>query len=125
MTGIWLLLRDRGQRVGVVLARARDPHDVATGRRQLGDLLERRVDVGRRRRRHRLHRHGEVAPDPDLADLDLAGLAPRGEDRRGQGRHTEGDAHPAIMTALGGSAPSGAPNDPRQPKSLIGLTMSA
>ena len=44
------LLRDRRQRVGVVLARARDPHDVAAGRRELGDLLQRRVDVGGQRR---------------------------------------------------------------------------
>ena len=41
---------DLRQRVGVVLARAGDPHDVAAGRGQLGDLLQRRVDVGRRRR---------------------------------------------------------------------------
>src|SRR6478735_4345776 len=149
------LPRDRGQRVGVVLARAGDAHDVAAAGRELGDLLEGRVDVGRRGRRHRLDRDREVAADADLAHVDLTGLATRREDRRGQGRHTEGDAHPAIMTALGGSAPEhprkncaalggsapehpckncaalggSAPEHPRklarQPKSLIGLTMSA
>ena len=56
MTGIWRVLRDRRQRVGVVLARAGHPHDVAAGRGQLGDLLEGGVDVGGQRRGHRLHR---------------------------------------------------------------------
>src|SRR4051812_10577143 len=92
------LAGDGGQRVGVVLAGAGDAHDVAARCSQLGDLLERRVDVGGGRGGHRLHRHREVAADPDLADLDLAGPAPRGEDRRGQGRHAEGDTHDAIMT---------------------------
>ena len=46
ITGICDLLRDLGQRVGVVLARHRDPDDVAAGRGELGDLLQRRVDVG-------------------------------------------------------------------------------
>src|SRR6478735_5432837 len=121
------LARDRRQGVGVVLARAGHAHDVAAGGRQLGDLLERRVDVGCGRRRHRLHRDREVAPDTDLADLDLAGLSPRGEDRRGQGRHTEGDAHAAIMSrpAEAGAGEVGWPAQPAQPKSLIGLTMSA
>ena len=76
------VLRDLGQRVGVVLARARDPDDVAAGRGQLGDLLERGVDVGGQRRGHRLHRDRGLAADPDLADLDLAGLAAGGEHGR-------------------------------------------
>ena len=50
------VLGDLRQRLGVVLARAGDPDDVAAGRGELGDLLERRVDVGGQRRRHRLHR---------------------------------------------------------------------
>src|SRR6476661_4517907 len=83
------LASDRRKGLGVVLARARHAHDVAPCGRELGDLLERRVDVGRRRRGHRLHRHREVAAHAHLADLDLAGLAPGGEDRRGCGRHTE------------------------------------
>ena len=36
---------DLGQRVGVLLPRARHPDDVAAGRGQLGDLLQRGVDV--------------------------------------------------------------------------------
>src|SRR6185369_11706098 len=35
---------DLGQRVGVLLSRARHADDVAAGRGQLGDLLQRRVD---------------------------------------------------------------------------------
>ena len=50
------VLRDLRQRVGVVLARARDAHDVAARGGELGDLLEGRVDVGGQRRGHRLHR---------------------------------------------------------------------
>ena len=61
-----------------------DADDVAAGRGQFGDLLQRRVDVGGQRRRHRLHRDRCVAADGDRADLDLARLAPRGEDGRGR-----------------------------------------
>ena len=50
------VLGDLGERLGVVLARAGDAHDVATGRGELGDLLEGRVDVGGQRRGHRLDR---------------------------------------------------------------------
>ena len=39
------VLGDLPQRIGVVLGRAGHPHDVAAGRGQLGDLLQRRVDV--------------------------------------------------------------------------------
>ena len=55
----------------------RDPDDVAAGRGELGDLLQRRVDVGGQRRGHRLHRDRRVAADRDRADLDLPGLAAR------------------------------------------------
>ena len=57
------LVRDRRQRVGVVLARHRDPHDVAAGGGQLGDLLQRGVDVRGQRRGHRLHADRGVAAD--------------------------------------------------------------
>ena len=67
ITGICDLLRDRRQRLGVVLARARHPDDVAAGGGQLGDLLERGVDVGGQRRGHRLHRDRGVAADQHLA----------------------------------------------------------
>src|SRR6478672_11090732 len=114
------LARDRRQRVGVVLARAGHPDDVAAGRGQLGDLLQRRVDVGRRRRAHRLHRDRRVTADLDLADLDLAGLAAGGHHRGRGGRHTERNRHGAqspIRLSLW--APMG------QPPTLIGLTTSA
>ena len=65
--------RDGRQRVGVVGARHGDPDDVTPGRGQLGDLLQRRVDVRGQRRGHRLHADRGVAADENLADLDLAG----------------------------------------------------
>ena len=85
------LLRDRRQRVGVVGGGAGDPDDVAAGRGQLGDLLQRGVDVGGQRGRHRLHRDRVVAADAHLADLDLPGLAARREHRRRGRGHAEGD----------------------------------
>ena len=85
------VLGDLGQRVGVVLGRAGDAHDVAAGRRQLGDLLQGGVDVGGERGRHRLHRDRVVAADPDLADLDLAGLAAGSQHRRRRFGHPQAD----------------------------------
>ena len=61
------LARDGRQRVGVVLARHRHPDDVAAGRGELGDLLQRGVDVGGQRGGHRLHADRRVAADLDLA----------------------------------------------------------
>jgi hypothetical protein len=75
------LARDHRQRVRVVLGRHRDAHDVTAGGRQLGDLLQGRVDVGGRRRAHGLHAHRGVPADGDLAHLDLARASPRGQDR--------------------------------------------
>ncbi len=48
---------------------------------------------------HRLHRHGGVAADLDLADLDLPAGAAGGDDGRGQRGHTEGDRHGDQPTA--------------------------
>jgi hypothetical protein len=67
------LAGDLGQRVGVVLRRHRDPYDVAAGRGQLGDLLERSVDVRGHRGSHRLHRDRGAAADRDRSHPDLPG----------------------------------------------------
>src|SRR5690242_850424 len=73
------LARDGGQRFCVVLGGHGDPDDLAARRGELGDLLERGVDVGGQRRGHRLDGHGGVAADGDgvlaLADDELTGLA--------------------------------------------------
>ena len=74
ITGICDLLGDRRQRLDVVLRRHRDPDDLAAGRGQLGDLLQRRVDVGGQRGRHRLHGDRRAAADRHRADHDLADL---------------------------------------------------
>ena len=81
------VLGDLGQRVGVLLSRARHPDDVAAGRGQLGDLLQRGVDVVGLGGGHRLHRDGMVAADADVADHQLAGLAPRRQRGRRRCRH--------------------------------------
>ena len=47
-------------------------HDVGAGLAQTADLLERRLDVVRLGRRHRLHADRGTAPDRDAADLDLS-----------------------------------------------------
>ncbi|MBB5956904.1 ABC-type antimicrobial peptide transport system permease subunit [Saccharothrix tamanrassetensis] len=67
------LARDGGQRVGVVLRRHGDPHDLAAGGGQLGDLPQRRLDVGGGRGGHGLHGDRRVAADLDAADGQLAG----------------------------------------------------
>jgi hypothetical protein len=72
------LAGDRGQRVGIVRARTGHPHDVATGRGELGDLLQRRVDVGGERGGHGLHGHRVVTSHAYLADLQLTGGPPSG-----------------------------------------------
>ena len=91
------LARDGRQRLGVVLARAGHPHDVAAGGGELGDLLQGRVDVGGQRGRHRLHADRRVTADVDLADLDLAGGTTRGQHRRRRRGHAEGDAHASSI----------------------------
>ena len=63
---------DRLQRLGVLLARHRDAHDVRARLRDRPDLLHRRLQVGGLGLGHRLHRHGRAAADRDSADVDLA-----------------------------------------------------
>ncbi len=82
------LLRDDVQHVRIVLTRHCDTHDLASGCGQLGDLLEGRVDVGRRRRRHRLHADRRVAAHQHLPHADLPAPAP-GREHVGDTRHTD------------------------------------
>ena len=77
ITGMFAFFAIAAQRVGVLLTRARDPDDVAAGRGQLGDLLQRGVDVVRLGGAHRLHRDGVVAADTDVADHQLTSLSAR------------------------------------------------
>ena len=88
ITGICDFRAIVAQRVRVVLRRAGDPHDLAAGRRQLRDLLQRRPDVRRTRRGHGLHRDGRVPADRHGTDLDLTALATLGELGR-YGRHSQ------------------------------------
>jgi hypothetical protein len=90
------LLRDHREGVSVVLARYGNADDVAAGRSQLGDLLERGVDVCRQRGGHRLHADRRIAADRDLADVDLAALATRRKGRWRKGWQTQVDAHKAF-----------------------------
>jgi len=71
MTGICDFFAIAG-RLDVVLAGHGDPHDLAARGGELGDLLERAVDVGGERGRHRLHGHRRAATDRHGADHDLA-----------------------------------------------------
>ena len=91
------LRRDNVQHIRIILMRDGNTHDVAAGRRQLGYLLQCRIDVRGLRRRHRLHAHLRLAADPDLPDLDLSGLPPRRENSGGF-RHSEIDCwHPDSL----------------------------
>ena len=81
MTGILLRRAISAEGVGVFLAGTGYPHDIATGGGELGDLLQRRVDVMGFGGGHRLHRDRVVAADSDGADHQLAGLAPRRQSR--------------------------------------------
>ena len=60
------------ERLGVLGLRHRDADDLAAGARERGDLLDRRGDVVRLRRRHRLHDDGCAAADRDAAYVDRA-----------------------------------------------------
>ena len=79
---------DLGQRLGVVGVGDGDPHDLAAGGGQLGDLLQGGVDVGGLGGAHRLHADREVAADADAADVELPGLPAGGE----HGRRARGHA---------------------------------
>ena len=59
-----------------------DPHDLAAGRGELGDLLQRRVDVGGQRRGHRLHGHRRAAADRHRRRPSIWRVGRRGRERR-------------------------------------------
>ena len=71
ITGIGEKRTMRGERLGVLDLRDGAAHDLAAGRDERGDLRGRRLDVARRRRRHRLDGDGRAAADRDAADVDL------------------------------------------------------
>jgi hypothetical protein len=77
ITGICDFVAIAGSASASSCAGAGDPHDVAARGGQLGDLLQRGVDVGGQRGGHRLHRDRRLAAHANLADLDLSGLAAR------------------------------------------------
>src|SRR5262249_15612559 len=85
------LLGDGRQRLDIVLAGYGDADDLAAGRGQLRDLLERRVDVGGQRGGHRLDADRRAAADRHRADHDLPALPPRRESGRWRSRHAEVD----------------------------------
>ena len=95
------VLGDFAQCVGVLLPRAGDPDDVAAGRGQLGDLLQRGVHVVGLGGAHGLHRDRVVAADADVADHELSGLAPRGQRRRGWCRHPETNTTTDMVSPIG------------------------
>ena len=66
------LAHDRLERVGVLLARHGDAHEVGAGLGDLADLLHRGLEIGRFRLRHRLHGNGRAPTDEDPADVHLA-----------------------------------------------------
>ena len=65
------------QRLGVLDLRHRAADDLATGRRERGDLRRRRLDVVRLRQGHRLDDDGCAAADRDSADANLRETAHR------------------------------------------------
>ena len=128
ITGICDLRGDGRQRVGVVLGRAGDPHDLAAGRGQLGDLLQRRVDVGSsasssstapRRERHRrpARRRRRSGARPGACASGRGGVSgmPRRRSCRTSARHASLARAAARASQIGRRRAAG----------VIGLTMSA
>ncbi len=100
------LLGDGGEGIGILLPRHRDPDDVDAGGVHRGDLLQRGVDVVGRRRGHRLHADRRATADLHPADVDLAGVAPRGRlvvlgHGRGAGQDGEGRGHGDPTVPIG------------------------
>ena len=84
------LLGDDRKRIRVLIRGTRDAHDVATGRGQLSDLLERRSDVVCLRRRHGLNGDGSTPAHGHVAHHDPTRLLARERRRRDAG-HSEID----------------------------------
>ena len=95
------LLGDNRQRVRVLIRRASDANDVAAGSRQLGDLLERRANVVRLRRRHGLDGDLSAAAHRNVAHHDATRLLARERRRRDFG-HTKIDFTHRVIIAHSG-----------------------
>ena len=95
------LLGDDRQRVRILIRRAGDANDVAAGGRQLGDLLERRADVVRIRRRHGLDGDRSATAHRNVAHHDATRLLARERRRRGFG-HTKIDFTHRVIIAHSG-----------------------
>ena len=95
------LLGDDRQRVRVLIRRAGDANDVAAGGRQLGDLLERRTDVVRLRRRHGLDGDPRATAHRNVPHHDATRLLARERRRRDFG-HTKIDFTHRVIIAHSG-----------------------
>ena len=119
MTGIWDFFAIAGNASASSWDGHRHPDDVAPGCGQLGDLLQRGVDVGGQRGGHGLHRYRRAAADEDRADPNLPGGSARGRERVavlvGMPREIE-LTRPVSAFVRGGC---------RHPPSVTGFTMSA
>ena len=73
---------DAGQRCGGFFIRHRDANQFASGRLKLPNLLDRRRDIPRIGRTHRLDGDRRIAADLDFADLNLPGFASRNVHRK-------------------------------------------
>src|SRR5690606_34243544 len=87
------LLRDRRQGFRVVRARARHPDDVTARGGQLGNLLQRAVDIRRVGGGHALHGDRVVTAHADRPDVQLPGLTPFRKHRGRSCGHAEIDGH--------------------------------
>ena len=92
------LLGDDRQRVRVLIRRAGDANDVAAGGRQLGNLLERRANIVRLRRRHGLDGDWSATAHRNVAHHDATRLLARERRRRDFG-HTKIDFTHRVIIA--------------------------
>ena len=97
------LAHDRAQRLGILLARHGDAHDVGAGLGDAVDLGHRGGQVGRLGLGHRLHGDGRSAADRHVSDVDLALRGHGPECRAGSGLRPAaggGGAWPARRIAV-------------------------